>query len=126
MMIKKLAKINHIFSYSFFDWDKINPEHGNNRNDPVDVFKKNNVLFAENGNGKSRLVDIFKSAGGQTIELKKSWHRASTDNQDTKIISGDGTEVDFDGSRWSSEILKNKFRSEERRVGKECRSRWSP
>src|SRR3989344_5661129 len=109
MMIKKLAKINHIFSYSFFDWDKINPEHGNNRNDPVDVFKKNNVLFAENGNGKSRLVDIFKSVDGQTIELKKSWHRASTDSQDTKIILGDGSEIDFDGSGWSNESLKNKF-----------------
>ena len=24
------------------------------------------------------------------------------------------------------ELAKNKYRSEERRVGKECRSRWSP
>ena len=26
----------------------------------------------------------------------------------------------------TTKYLKNKFRSEERRVGKECRSRWSP
>lgn len=108
-MIKKLAKIHNIFSYSFFDWDKINPEHGNNPNDPVDVFKKNNIIFAENGNGKSRLVDIFKSADGQTVELKKSWHRDSADNQDIKIVLSDGSEIDFDGSIWSNQNLKNKF-----------------
>ena len=34
-------------------------------------------------------------------------------------------EVDFVGDTMD-EILKNRQRSEERRVGKECRSRWSP
>jgi len=108
-MIKKLAKINNIFSYSFFEWDKINPDHGNNVNDPIDVFKKNNILFAENGNGKSRLVDLFKSINGQAIELKKNWDRSQSDNQDIKIILGNGSEIDFDGSIWSNTDLKNKF-----------------
>ena len=28
--------------------------------------------------------------------------------------------------QWMKKILQKKERSEERRVGKECRSRWSP
>ena len=32
----------------------------------------------------------------------------------------------FDGFRNVEKDLLKKFRSEERRVGKECRSRWSP
>ena len=38
----------------------------------------------------------------------------------TKVYSG---EIDFDGRRIDKLSL---LRSEERRVGKECRSRWSP
>src|SRR2546430_1498834 len=34
--------------------------------------------------------------------------------------------VDFTGTRGPAELLRNPDRSEERRVGKECRSRWSP
>ena len=28
--------------------------------------------------------------------------------------------------RWETEVVSARLRSEERRVGKECRSRWSP
>ena len=108
MTIKKLAKINNISSYSFFDWDKINPEHGNNPNDPIDVFKKNNVLFAENTNGKSKLVDIFKSLDGQDIKLENNWDRP-TDGQEAKIILGDDSDINFAETGWSSQILKSKF-----------------
>ena len=39
----------------------------------------------------------------------------------------DGTsKIKFDGSEPSTPTLTNRSRSEERRVGKECRSRWSP
>ena len=44
-MIKKFKTINNVFSYSFFEWDTINPIKGNNPNDPIDIFKKNNILF---------------------------------------------------------------------------------
>jgi len=108
-MIKKIAKINNVYSYSFFDWDKINPSHGNNPNDPIDVFRKNNILFGENGNGKSRLVDIFKSLDGQPTKLEKSWGCDSADGQEIKIILDNGTETSFDRSSWSDENLKNKF-----------------
>ena len=32
----------------------------------------------------------------------------------------------FTGESWLAPLTGNKDRSEERRVGKECRSRWSP
>ena len=43
----------------------------------------------------------------------------SGDGVDTSIIQSDGNT--------KYQVIKDKyFRSEERRVGKECRSRWSP
>lgn len=109
MMIKKFNKINNIFCYSFFDWDKVNPHHGNNPNDPIDVFKKNNVIFAENGNGKSRLIDIMKSAGGQDVRLEKNWDRSADDEQSAKITLSDDSEITFDGDNWASEDLERKL-----------------
>ena len=41
-----------------------------------------------------------------------------------KRIYGDFTDPKF--AAWKSILLENSIRSEERRVGKECRSRWSP
>ena len=41
------------------------------------------------------------------------------DNEDKYI-----PDTNFKG--WMYTIMRNIFRSEERRVGKECRSRWSP
>ncbi len=108
-MIKKINKIDNIVSFTFFNWDEMNPYHGANTNDPIDVFNKNNVIFAENGNGKSVLVDIFKSLNGQDIELKKSWYRAETDGQKIKITLENNTEIDFNGLTWSNRSLKNQF-----------------
>ena len=34
--------------------------------------------------------------------------------------------IKYGGNAMINETLKNAVRSEERRVGKECRSRWSP
>lgn len=109
MKIKKLKKIDNIFSYSFFNWDKMNPEHGENPNYPIDNFTKDNVIFAENGNGKSILVNIFKSLDGQKIILEKNWDSAETDKQEIKVVLGDDTEINFNGSGWSNENLKNNF-----------------
>ena len=109
MMIKKIPKINNVFSYSFFIWDDINPEHGSNPNDPIDNFSKNNIVFAENGNGKSRLVDILKSVNGQAIVLEKNWDCLLSESQKVKIVTDTVAEIDFSDSKWSSDDLKNKF-----------------
>ncbi|HUS49300.1 MAG TPA: AAA family ATPase, partial [Candidatus Paceibacterota bacterium] len=109
MKIKKISKIHNIFSYSFFNWDEMNPEHGENPNAPIDIFTKDNVIFAENGNGKSILVDILKSLDGQDIVLEKNWDRAEKDRQEIKIVFGDDSEINFDESGWSNENLKNNF-----------------
>jgi len=43
-----------------------------------------------------------------------------------KIESSSEKEAILYDFRLSNRISKNQIRSEERRVGKECRSRWSP
>jgi len=113
MMIKKLAKIDNISSYSFFDWDTINSitftDKRGNQQTRDGRLVKNNIIFAENTNGKSKLVDIFKSLDGQDIKLEKNWDRPTTDGQKAKIILSDGSEVNFTGMGWSSQVLKNKL-----------------
>jgi len=107
-MIKKVASIINIFSFSFFCWDKINPTKGNNPNDPIDVFKKNNIIFGENSNGKSNLIKIFKSLNGQDIDLEKHWDLLS-EKQQIELILDDDSKITFVDSKWSSSIFKNKF-----------------
>jgi wobble nucleotide-excising tRNase len=108
MRIKKLSKIDNIFSYSFFNWNEMNPEHGGNPNTPDDDFKKENVIFAENGNGKSAMVNILKSLDGQKINLEKNWDRPN-DDQEIKIVLADDCEINFNGICWSDEGLKENF-----------------
>ena len=107
MKIKKLSKLNNSFSYSFFDWDTVNPVKGNNPNDPIDVFKKNNILFAENGNGKSKLVNVFKSLNENKNNIEKHRDRGN-DAQEIKVILNDDSEISFSTS-WSADSLKDKF-----------------
>lgn len=107
-MIKKVDKILNVCSFSFFDWDKINPAKGNNPNDPIDTFKKNNIIFGENGNGKSNLIRIFKSLSGQDIELEKHWDYLS-EKQEIKLILDDNSETLLINSEWSNNILHDKF-----------------
>ena len=109
---KKLTKLNNVFSYSFFDWDKINfvtfVDNDGNQKTRDGHFVKNNVIFAENANGKSKLVDIFKSLDGQDKTLEK--HRDhKSEEQEAKIILDDDSEIDFSGTAWSNEKLKSKF-----------------
>ena len=99
MKIKKLSKLNNAFSYSFFDWDKVNPAKGNNPNDPIDIFKKSNILFAENGNGKSKLVNVFKSLNENKSNIEKHRDRGD-DTQEIRIILDDDSEIGFSTS-WS-------------------------
>jgi wobble nucleotide-excising tRNase len=106
--IKKISKINNIFSFSYFEWDKINPDKGDISNDPTDVFKKNNVLFAENGNGKSNLIKIFKSLNGENVEFTKHWDYP-TISQEVKIVIDANSEITFTASKWKNNNLRDKF-----------------
>jgi len=111
-MIKKLTKLNNVFSYSFFDWDKINfvtfVDNEGNQKTRDGHFVKNNVIFSENANGKSKLVDIFKSLDGRDKTVEK--HRDhKSEEQEAKIILDDDSEIDFSGTAWSNENLKSKF-----------------
>ena len=54
--------------------------------------------------GASKPMDIFPGWNDYVDRLEKNWRKLITP-QDTIVLAG---------------------RSEERRVGKECRSRWSP
>ncbi len=77
-MLKKITKINNILSYNSFIWDTLNKvQFTDNKGHLIytkSEFKKNNVIFAENGNGKSNLINIFKVLNGDdTYKLEKHW-----------------------------------------------------
>ena len=64
--------------------------------------------------GQPELLEIKKTDNGQEFVVK-----ADLISLDNKVLSaGSGVETDA--------VSKEVLRSEERRVGKECRSRWSP
>ncbi len=111
-MIKKLAKLNNVFSYSFFDWDKINfvtfVDNDRNQQTRDGHFIKNNVIFAENANGKSKLVDIFKSLDGRSKKLEKHRDHGS-EEQEAKVILYDDSEIELSETGWTNEKLKSKF-----------------
>jgi len=104
-MIKKVSRIDNVFSFSFFEWDKFNSINGQNNH----FLKKNNIFFAENGNGKSALVSIFKSLNGQVIELQKNWDRPLSDDQKVEILLRDNSQINFLNNVWTNNDLINKF-----------------
>src|SRR5256886_13135793 len=64
---------------------------------------------------------------GSKAQVMKSFSSAkSVTNWAVRAFSKFATEKRSDRRRRSTLPTKSKFRSEERRVGKECRSRWSP
>jgi hypothetical protein len=81
---------------------------GNNPNDPIDVFKENNIIFGENTNGKSNLIKIFKSLNGHDINLEQNWDFPS-EKQQIELILDNDSKISFVDSKWSSSILKDKF-----------------
>ena len=111
MKIKKLSKLNNAFSYSFFDWDKVNKisfiDKEGNPQTRDGIFVKNNIFFAENGNGKSKLVNVFKSLdeNKNNIEKHRDWN---VNTQEIKVILDDDSEIDFSTS-WSVDSLKDSF-----------------
>lgn len=111
-MIKKFFKINNVFSYAFFDWDKINTHSFVSKNGTTQTFDgsfaKNNVLFAENGNGKSTLIKALKSANGDDIFLEKHWDY-ETEAQEIGILFEDNTILTKNNSGWTGSQLERKI-----------------
>ena len=112
-MIKKINEIRNVLSYSFFEWDKINPPSLLDRKGvPLSVpssFTKNNVLFGENSNGKSNLIKIFKSLNENDVEILKKHRDLLSDPQKIIIALSNGINLEYDGASWTDESLKDKF-----------------
>lgn len=109
MKIKKISKIENVLSYSFFEWDQINPDKGNNPNPnmPEDIFKKNNIIFAENGNGKTKFVDILKKMNEGNPNIEK--HRDKLlDQQEIEVLLENNSTVSLTNN-WINNPLKQKF-----------------
>ena len=75
------------------------------------------------------LTDRFEATSGVTLR-----HVRDNDNHQTGLgftagllynFPSQGTMIPFAGAGFGA-VFNDGFRSEERRVGKECRSRWSP
>ena len=58
--------------------------------------------------------------------LEMAANTITVDKLSELVSNNDGKETEQDKASESNEVGIVKFRSEERRVGKECRSRWSP
>lgn len=111
-MIKKFFKIHNVFSYAFFDWDKINYHSFVTKNGDTQTFDgsftKNNVLFAENGNGKSTMIKALKSANGADTLLEKHWDYV-TEDQEIIILFEDNTTLVRNNNKWSGSQLERKI-----------------
>ena len=69
------------------------------------------------------LVTALLLAGCQTISPDK----AGLAPEDARIVARKAIPPNVkDAGGWATDIQTSLLRSEERRVGKECRSRWSP
>ena len=78
--------------------------------------------YETNSSTYTCMGDIDSSFSNKNILIKNNWYRGVTCYASPMI------EVDTSGSELTLQnfIAPDSLRSEERRVGKECRSRWSP
>ncbi|MEI6552968.1 MAG: AAA family ATPase [bacterium] len=112
MKIKKLKKIDNVFSYIHFNWETINPstyiENGVNKSRDTS-FQKDNVIFAENGSGKSKLVSLFKKINNGESNIEK--HRDHEVSPQKVIIELDGNNpnLEFETSWSQPNALLSKF-----------------
>ena len=98
------------------------------RNFPLDLaaFNASKVAHCKN-DGKSEILHFL-------FEKQKEWVRGETienlNKNLKKLINENNFGIDFDkcinDTVVEDHVLNDRIRSEERRVGKECRSRWSP
>ena len=66
-------------------------------------------------------VENRRQAAKEAAELAL---KGLSNNPNIQLFRGDGVQVDV--ADLDPKVLEELCRSEERRVGKECRSRWSP
>ena len=84
-------------------------------------------------------VYLYKDAGGRVIYVGKAKilrHRVRSYFSDDKLadiktgtLISEARDIDYisvDNEKEALALENNLIRSEERRIGKECRSRWSP
>src|SRR3712207_1449330 len=85
----------------------------------------------------SPALSAIKGSANVTVTFQSIGYIATTGKKDDGVLSvgliGPGTieadkkaTIDIAGSRYPVAVFDITVRSEERRVGKECRSRWSP
>ena len=82
---------------------------------------KGNVFFEKN----ITFASIIKTNPMKTIKERLERYHLISFVKDETIEKG-VFEIFTSGKQNKKEFKKNLLRSEERRVGKECRSRWSP
>ena len=75
--------------------------------------------------GFSQIIQQLGSLAEKGEQLKRASQSDSSDPA-KKIAGSFGYSVKFGGESFGGSRSTESFRSEERRVGKECRSRWSP
>src|SRR2546422_9373833 len=63
---------------------------------------------------------------GEVAETERRERRFAPCPLSPRLVGKDGLEREYDDSLRGCDGLRFVERSEERRVGKECRSRWSP
>ena len=66
------------------------------------------------------------SLGEKIKKLRKEKNMTLKELAGDRITAAQISHIERDKSHTSRELLEYLARSEERRVGKECRSRWSP
>src|SRR5438045_9127127 len=98
---------------------------------PIDVYKVGDVYFVIDGNHR---VSVARQLGAKTIEAYVTELPTSVpfepDTQPDDLLIKEGyadflRKTHLDQLRPGSQVLLTEPRSEERRVGKECRSRWA-
>ena len=71
------------------------------------------------------------SQDASEADIKKAYRRIAMKHHPDRNPDDEGAEEKFKEANEAFEVLsdgqkRGRYRSEERRVGKECRSRWSP
>src|SRR2546429_4264941 len=96
---------------------------------PATLLTRPALLGRLEAGASQRLTVVVGSAGAGKSVLLSSW-AASRDGGVTSWLSCDEADADpvrfWTGFIQAPQAVAPGFRSEERRVGKECRSRWSP
>ena len=72
------------------------------------------------------MTETFNIAGYTRISVDDELDRDNVSIENQKAIIEDFVKTQFPGSSLTFFEDRDRSRSEERRVGKECRSRWSP